>query len=73
MNFFEKVFTDRMGNPSSKRMTGFIALLLFVYLILFGTMTGEKIPLEMWTTVTSIVLWVVGVSATEKNKNKSDS
>lgn len=47
MNFIRGIFTDKNGNPSSKRLTGFVALGLIVLFSIKGAV-GQTVNMEMY-------------------------
>ena len=68
MGFWYKLFTDRGGNPSNKRMTGFVATIMFVYLVLIDTLWDHVISPETWGAVVGLIGWSIGASLLEKPK-----
>jgi hypothetical protein len=65
INFIGKFFTDKSGNPSSKRLTGFTALGLVVVFAL-KSLSGVDINMEMFYILVSLIGYTGTLSVIEK-------
>ena len=63
MNFLLKIISDRNGNPSSKRITGFAITFLFVYMVLKSI--NFEIDKEIFWGIFSAMLAVNGIVLAE--------
>ena len=70
-NLFIKFLTDSKDNPSSKRLTGFVALILWSYMIIMSTQFGKKLDMEVWYAVNGIIFWVIGMTTIESKSKKA--
>ena len=72
--FFLDVLKDQNGNPSSKRMSGFVALLLLIMFAIkqcwFPLIVDSKIIFnsEVFFAIVGIVCFSIGMSAAEFKK-----
>lgn len=69
IHYIAAIFKDRYGNPSSKRVTGFIALALFVVFTI-KSLTGCEINLNVFYTLAALAACQNALTLAEKPKNK---
>ena len=69
--FLVKMFSDKNGNPSSKRMTGFVALALIV-LFAIRSAWGVQVDYEIWYSLIALAGFQSSLTLLEKREVKRD-